>query len=94
MTENTSPEPSLGMSATFIEPGTQLQTAFIGLEPAILIRPEYDPEANEVDFVTTVVGMTPRDLVSVLETLLDGAKTMVETDLEALEQRLVDDSEG
>lgn len=68
------PDTEIGISATFIESGSQLQNIFIGLEPVLLIQPEYDADENKVEFVITSVDLGPEGLVSVLEYLLEGAR--------------------
>lgn len=72
------------VEATFIESGNQLQHLFIGLEPVLLIVPEFDADVNELKFLLTAVDLNPVGLVEVLEVILDAAKTMVERDLETL----------
>lgn len=66
------------VEATFLESGNQLQQVFVGLEPVLLVQPEYDADAHEVKFLVTAVDLNPAGLVEVLELLLDSAKTMVE----------------
>lgn len=73
------------VEATFLQSGNQLQNVFIGLEPVILVVPEYDAEANEVKFVLTVVDLDAQGLVSILDVLLDAAKEMAEQQGEDVE---------
>lgn len=67
----------VSVEATFIESGNQLQHLFIGLEPVLLIVPEYDADVNEVKFLITAVDLDPQGLVDVLDVILDAAKEMV-----------------
>lgn len=72
------------VSATFLESGNQLQQVFIGLQPVLVIQPEYDAEENKVDLVTIAVDLDPAGLVETLEVLLDAAKTMAQQQAEAI----------
>ena len=72
------------VSATFLESGNQLQQVFIGLQPVLVIQPEYDADTNSVDLVTIAVDLDPAGLVETLEVLLDAAKTMAEQQAEAI----------
>jgi len=72
------------VSATFLESGQQLQQVFIGLQPVLVIQPEYDADTNVVDLVTIAVDLDPAGLVETLEVLLDAAKTMAEQQAEAV----------
>lgn len=72
------------VSATFLESGNQLQQVFIGLQPVLVIQPEYDAETNVVDLVTIAVDLDPAGLVETLEVLLDAAKTMAQQQAEAI----------
>lgn len=74
------------VEATFVQSGQQMQMALIGSEPVLLIQPEYDIDTHSVTLLTTAVDLPPPALVEVLEVLLDGARQMVETDLEKLEE--------
>jgi hypothetical protein len=71
------------VQATFIESGQQMHMAIIGTEPVLLIQPEYDADANEVNFLVTAVDLDPEGLVEVLDVLLDAAKLMVSQQAEA-----------
>lgn len=70
--------------ATFIESGNQLQQIFLGLEPVLLIQPEYDADENEVKFIVTAVDLDPRGLVDVLDVIRDAAEEMVRQQDEAV----------
>lgn len=72
------------VSATFLESGNQLQQVFIGLQPVLVIQPEYDADTNTVDLVTIAVDLDPAGLVETLEVLLDAAKTMATQQAEAI----------
>lgn len=72
------------VSATFLESGNQLQQVFIGLQPVLVIQPEYDADTNVVDLVTIAVDLDPAGLVETLEVLLDAAKTMAAQQAEAI----------
>lgn len=72
------------VSATFLESGSQLQQVFIGLQPVLVVQPEYDADTNTVDLVTIAVDLDPAGLVETLEVLLDAAKTMAAQQAEAL----------
>ncbi len=78
------PDADVSVQARFLESGQQLQQVFIGLEPALVVQPEYDAEENEIIFVTTAVDLDPQGLVDVLEVLLDAAKTMAQQQAEAI----------
>ena len=73
------------VSATFLESGNQLQQVFIGLQPVLVVQPEYDAETNTVDLVTIACDLDPAGLVETLEVLLDAAKTMAAQQAEAIE---------
>ena len=75
----------VAVSATFLESGNQLQQVFIGLQPVLVVQPEYDADANAVDLVTIAVDLDPAGLVETLEVLLDAAKTMAAQQAEAEE---------
>lgn len=74
----------VSVEATFIDSGEQLQHIFVGLEPILIIQPEYDADDDSAKFIITAVDLPPQGLVSVLEVLLDSAKQMVKQDLERL----------
>jgi hypothetical protein len=80
------------VSATFLESGNQLQQVFIGLQPVLVIQPEYDAEKNVVDLVTIAVDLDPAGLVETLEVLLDAAKTMAAQQAEAIAEYLATDT--
>lgn len=67
----------ISVQGTFLESGNQLQQLFIGLEPVILIQPEFDAEENEVKFLVTAVDLDPAGLIEVLDVLRDAAEEMV-----------------
>ena len=76
------------VSATFLESGNQLQQVFIGLQPVLVIQPEYDADTNSVDLVTIAVDLDPAGLVETLEVLLDAAKTMAAEQAEAIAEHI------
>lgn len=65
------------VAGNFIQSGHQMQMALIGVEPVLLVQPEYDAEEGRVTLITTAVDLPPGGLVHVLESLLDGARTIV-----------------
>lgn len=77
---------------TFIESGNQLQTAFIGLHPALLVEPQVDPDLpNEVVFVVTGVDLDPKSLLEILEVLKEGAEEALR---QQVEMGLVDEEQS
>lgn len=66
----------ISVEASFLESGNQLQQVFVGLEPVLLIQPEYDADVNQVKFVLTAVDLDPTGLIEVLEVILDAAREM------------------
>lgn len=72
----------ISVQATFLESGNQLQHLFIGLEPVILVQPEFDAEANEVTFIVTAVDLDPKGFLEILNLLKDSAEEMVRRDAE------------
>lgn len=74
------------VSATFLESGNQLQQVFIGLQPVLVVQPEYDADTNTVDLVTIACDLDPAGLVETLEVLLDAARTMAAQQAEAIAQ--------
>lgn len=71
------------VQAHFMESGNQLQQVFIGLQPVLLMQPEYDADANEVTFVVTAVDLDPTSLVAVLRVMLDAAEEMARQQAES-----------
>lgn len=55
----------------------QMQMVLVGTEPVVLIQPEYDAEEGVFTLITTAVDLPPAGLVTVLEALLDGVRTIV-----------------
>lgn len=78
------PDSPVAVAATFIESGDQLQMALIGVEPVLLIQPEFEAETGIVTLLATAVDLPPAGLVQVLESLLDGAKSIVDQQAEAI----------
>lgn len=72
------PDTPVEVAGNFIQSGYQMQMALIGVEPVLLVQPEYDAEEGRVTLITTAVDLPPGGLVHVLESLLDGARTIVE----------------
>ncbi len=83
VTFEAAPDTKVSVQATFIEAGTQLQQVFLGLEPVLLVQPEYDADTDEATFVVTTVDLAPGGLVQVLEILLDSARTILQEETEA-----------
>lgn len=63
---------NITVDITLLESGHQIQQAFIGLEPALFVRGEWDPNENRLIFRTTAVDLTPGDIVDLCN-LLAGA---------------------
>lgn len=76
------PDTELTVSATFLRCGEQLQQVFIGLEPVIVIQPEYDAEEDQVTFVVTACDLDPEGLIRVLDVLRDSAEEMLKQQVE------------
>lgn len=72
------PETPVEVAGNFITSGTQMQMVLVGTEPVLVVQPEYDAEEGRVTLITTAVDLPPAGLVHVLESLLDGARTIVE----------------
>lgn len=72
------PETPVEVAGNFITSGTQMQMVLVGTEPVLVVQPEYDAEEDRVTLITTAVDLPPGGLVHVLESLLDGARTIVE----------------
>lgn len=72
------PDTPVEVAGNFITSGTQMQMVLVGTEPVLVVQPEYDAEAKRVTLITTAVDLPPGGLVHVLESLLDGARTIVE----------------
>lgn len=72
--ESIAPE-SITVDITLLESGTQIQQAFIGLEPALFVRGEWDPNENRLIFRTTAVDLTPGDIVDLCNLLIDAASS-------------------
>lgn len=83
------------VNATFLQVADgQLQQVFVGVEPVLVIQPEFHAEEMTVHLNLTGVEINPPGLVEILEALLDAAKTMVEVDeehLKTLDEREADD---
>lgn len=71
------PDTPVEVAGNFIQSGYQMQMALIGVEPVLLVQPEYDAEEGRVTLITTAVDLPPAGLIHVLESLLDGARTIV-----------------
>lgn len=72
MAETIAPE-NITVDITLLESGHQLQNVFIGFEPALLVRGEWDPNEHRLIFRTTVVDLSPGDIVDLCHLLVDAA---------------------
>lgn len=86
------PDAEVSVSATFIESGTQLQQLFVGLEPVLIIQPEYDADQNEITFVMTAVDIDAAGLVDLFDVLKHAAEEMVSQQDEMRASQNVDTS--
>lgn len=64
---------NITVDITLLESGTQIQQAFIGLEPALFVRGEWDPNERRLIFRTTAVDLAPGDIVDLCSLLIDAA---------------------
>lgn len=71
------PDTRVAVEATFLESGNQLQQVFIGLQPVLVVQPEYDAEEDQVTFLVTAVDLPPAGLLQVLESLKDGVEEII-----------------
>lgn len=84
------PDTEVSVAGTFIRSGEQLQNLFIGLEPVVVIQPEYDADEDHVTFNIVAVDLDPAGLIEILDILKDGAEAMV---AQQREMGLLDDPE-
>jgi hypothetical protein len=77
------PDTAVEVDSTFLrsEAG-QLRTVFVGVEPAVLIQPEYDADSNTVTLILTACDLDPAGLLELLATLADAAEQMVAQQVE------------
>lgn len=71
------PDTPVEIAGNFITSGTQMQMVLVGTEPILVVQPEYDADEDRVTLITTAVDLPPAGLIHVLESLLDGARTIV-----------------
>lgn len=71
------PDVTVEVQGTFMESGNQLHQVFIGLEPVLLVQPEFDADERALTLLLTTVDLPPRQILEVLEKLTDAVKEIV-----------------
>jgi hypothetical protein len=80
VSEGTIAPDKITVDITLLESGEQIQQAFIGLEPALFVRAEWDPNEERLIFRTTGVDLAPVDIVDLCNLLIDSVN---DSDLQA-----------